>query len=169
MVSRVHPNSRNGRPEESGATRLRVMPQEILADLRAGMPRGFLIAKYRIPQKGSLVKKLPFFFFPHREMKIQQTNKQTKQELLQKAVQHSTTPRELNELFDRDGRASVHKKTHPSHLSLCFTREERRYLVKDFRDDAVRALYVDACLRASTEKSLVQQQAIEGTSTKLFP
>jgi hypothetical protein len=62
-----------------------------------------------------------------------------------------------------DGRASVYKQTHPSQLSLCFTREERRYLVKDFRDDAVRALCVDACLRAPTEKSLVQQQAIEGT------
>ena len=95
-------------------------------------------------------------------MKILQTNE--KQELLQKAVQHSTTPRELSELFDMvDGRASVYKQTHPSQLSLCFTREERRYLVKDFRDDAVRALCVDACLRAPTEKSSVQEQAIEGT------
>ena len=68
MVSRVHPKG-NGRPEEGVATRLRVMPQEILADLRAGMPRRFLIAKYRLPQKGSQVK---------REMKIQQTNKQNR-------------------------------------------------------------------------------------------
>jgi len=62
MVSRVHPKG-NGRPAEEGhaATRVRVMPQEILADLRAGMPRRFLIAKYRLPQKGSQVKKKLIF------------------------------------------------------------------------------------------------------------
>jgi len=35
---------------------VRVTPQEILADLRAGMLRRFLIGKYRLPPKGSQVK-----------------------------------------------------------------------------------------------------------------
>ena len=41
------------------------------------------------------------------------------------------------------GQPVLLKKTHP------FTREERRHLVKDFRDDAVRSLCIDACLHAS--------------------
>jgi hypothetical protein len=49
-LARVHPKG-NGRPGEGVATRVRVTPQEILAYLRAGMPRRFLIAKYRLPLK----------------------------------------------------------------------------------------------------------------------
>ena len=49
-LARVHPKG-NGRPEESVTTHVRVTPQEILADLRAGLPRRFLIGKYRFPQK----------------------------------------------------------------------------------------------------------------------
>ena len=52
MIShaRVHPKG-NGRPEEGAATHVRVTSQEFLADLRAGLPRRFLIGKYRIPLK----------------------------------------------------------------------------------------------------------------------
>lgn len=43
-------------------------------------------------------------------------------------------------------RATTYEKDHPSRLALCFVREEREFLMQDFRDTRVRSLCVEGCL-----------------------
>lgn len=57
VISRVHPKGKGG--GEGLATRVRVYPSELAEDLQRGMPRRFLVPKYRLPQKGATVTNPP--------------------------------------------------------------------------------------------------------------
>lgn len=85
------------------------------------------------------------------------------------------TPEEVDEFLERgDKRASSYERLHPSRLALCFTREERKYLVRDFRDDDVRSLCVETCLTESPPSLMARSNnkrkhtATQGTTTLLF-
>ena len=48
----------------------------------------------------------------------------------------------------RPSASADYRERQPSRLASCYTREERKLLTQDFRDDAVRALCMDTCLGA---------------------
>ena len=152
LISRVHLKGNEGLEKRA---RARVSPQEILADLRAKMPHQFLIQKYRLPPEGAQVCTLA----------TTSTNNKN-QELLKKAVQNSTDATEIADLItiDEESASSSYLRTHPSHLSLMLTREERKYLLRDFRDDAVRSLCAEACLehRTMEPSHVMREHAVEG-------
>lgn len=153
LISRVHLKGNEGLEKRA---RARVSPQEILADLRAKMPHQFLIQKYRLPPEGVR------FVLSSRNNSQPTKN----QELLKKAVQNSTDATEIADLItiDEESASSSYLRSHPSHLSLMLTREERKYLLHDFRDDAVRSLCADACLehRTMEPSHVMREHAVEG-------
>ena len=57
-------------------------------------------------------------------------------------------PPRTSENRRRRSSSTSYRERQPSRLAACYTREERKLLTQDFRDDAVRALCMDTCLGA---------------------
>lgn len=51
LISRVHPKGKGGHTDDGVCTRVRVSQQELLKDVKEGMPLRHLLPKYRLPQK----------------------------------------------------------------------------------------------------------------------
>jgi len=49
---------------------------------------------------------------------------------------------------ERISPVTTYLERHPSRLAACYTRNERKLLTHDFRDEAVRALCLEVCLGA---------------------
>ena len=136
--SRVHPKKKGGR--EGVATWIRVRRKELCEDVRARMPLRFLVPKYRLPQKDVKVAFHPpspppsHFVRFVQELILRALNEGNEEELqlLAKALNSSSRT------YERD---------HPSRFALCITLEERRLLMKDFRDDSLRKRDVERCTR----------------------
>ena len=70
---------------------------------------------------------------------------------MQQLLRGSAAERQGEELFGHPKASdrispTTYLKRHPSRLAAYYTRNERKLLTRDFRDDAVRALCLEVCM-----------------------